>query len=253
LESLRDLCDVVVAVPNDDLLAHVDSAVLSDLYDRANPLLSGAVYALWQALSRPGYLRLDVADLRRLSSQTDGPCALGYADATGEERARRVAEALLAGPMLDQGRLLSKARLILIVIVGGADLRLQEVADIMGVLTPLVRPECRLTMGTALDDAWTGRVSVCALVGARRTVAATPATPQSPPPPAEVAGFDRTPDKTMPARGGGGKGRARGQQADLGLDVQSRRGRFKDVEPTLLQGEDLDVPTFVRRLIRIEK
>ena len=31
------------------------------------------------------------------------------------------------------------------------------------------------------------------------------------------------------------------------------RGRFKDVEPTMIDGEDLDIPTFVRRGIPIEK
>ncbi len=33
----------------------------------------------------------------------------------------------------------------------------------------------------------------------------------------------------------------------------SSKGRFKDVEPTVQNGEDLDIPTYIRRGISIEK
>jgi cell division protein FtsZ len=41
------------------------------------------------------------------------------------------------------------------------------------------------------------------------------------------------------------------EQTRLDLD-STGKGRFKDVEPTLYEGEDLDVPTFKRRGIRLK-
>ena len=41
-------------------------------------------------------------------------------------------------------------------------------------------------------------------------------------------------------------------QTDLGLDTDtSTTGRFKDVEATIVEGQDLDVPTYIRKGIRI--
>jgi hypothetical protein len=37
---------------------------------------------------------------------------------------------------------------------------------------------------------------------------------------------------------------------ELGLDG---RGRFKNMDPTVVDGEDLDIPTFVRLGVNIEK
>jgi cell division protein FtsZ len=44
----------------------------------------------------------------------------------------------------------------------------------------------------------------------------------------------------------GGKGRGRMRQTLLPLEIVSK-GRFEKSEPTLYRGEDLDVPTFIRR------
>ena len=40
-------------------------------------------------------------------------------------------------------------------------------------------------------------------------------------------------------------------QEELPLD-QAMRGRFKDLDPTMVDGQDLDVPTFIRLRIRLK-
>ncbi len=44
----------------------------------------------------------------------------------------------------------------------------------------------------------------------------------------------------------GARSRSRPEQTLLQLEIVSR-GRFEKSEPTIFRGEDLDVPTFVRR------
>ncbi|MGA1130304.1 MAG: hypothetical protein ACO3XN_09595, partial [Chthoniobacterales bacterium] len=43
----------------------------------------------------------------------------------------------------------------------------------------------------------------------------------------------------------------RQKQEELPLD-QAMRGRFKDLDPTMVDGQDLDVPTFIRMRIRLQ-
>ena len=50
--------------------------------------------------------------------------------------------------------------------------------------------------------------------------------------------------------GRGRKGAPRMRQVQLPLDIISR-GRFDKSEPTILKGEDLDIPTYVRRGISL--
>jgi hypothetical protein len=50
----------------------------------------------------------------------------------------------------------------------------------------------------------------------------------------------------------GAKKNAAGQtQEELPLD-QAMRGRFKDLDPTMVDGQDLDIPTFIRMRLRLK-
>ena len=62
---------------------------------------------------------------------------------------------------------------------------------------------------------------------------------------------ESTPDKTdwLLAQQGGSRGRkgsSRMKQGQLPLEIISR-GRFEKSEPTIYHGQDLDVPTYIRR------
>ena len=48
-----------------------------------------------------------------------------------------------------------------------------------------------------------------------------------------------------------GRARKGAQQSELQLGATSDRGRFQDVAPTLHDGADLDIPTYIRRGVRI--
>jgi len=69
---------------------------------------------------------------------------------------------------------------------------------------------------------------------------------------AEAEGEGDKPAKPSGKRGKGGKKTDAGQtQEELPLD-QAMRGRFKGLDPTMVDGQDLDVPTFIRMRIRLK-
>jgi len=239
LETLNAAADAVVVIPQERLLDHVGGDEVAETFHRANEVLACCVAALCNLLMRPGFINLDFADLEALVRHGEGTCALGMGEAEGEARAERAVEALVNGPLLEKGGVIARAEAILVGIMGGENLTVREVGTVMDALRARCPDACRISMGTFLDDAAHGKLSVVALVS-ESWVDAKPKTAEGP-----------STSKAEKPRGRR-RSRAAGQQELLSLDFPGK-GRFKNIEPTFLDGEDLDVPTYVRRGIAIEK
>ena len=77
--------------------------------------------------------------------------------------------------------------------------------------------------------------------------------------PAEPAAeADGPAEGDKPGDSGGKRGKGKGKkneagqtQEELPLD-QAMRGRFKDLDPTMVDGQDLDIPAFIRMRIRLK-
>lgn len=240
IASLRQSADAVVVVPNDRLFAHGQTDRVDAAFAAANTVLARGVCAMWKILTQPGYLNLTFADLRHLYMRMEGVCSLGYAEATGPDKAATAVEKLLQSPLTENGRTLENARMVLVSIVGGTDLALKEVGDVMNALRGAARADCRMFLGTVIDEEWRNRITLTVVPAEHVVVDEEAPSPVA----ASSAG-----DEIKPARR---RRRKAGEQVDLGLEV-SGKGRFKGVEPTILDGEDLDTPSFIRRGISIER
>jgi cell division protein FtsZ len=127
-------------------------------------------------------------------------------------------------------------------IVGGPDLSLGEIESIMSTISSSTHGDAHVYMGAASHPDWIGRLSV--------TILASEQWLQEPRKAEDPA--EGIPDAAEDETGSKKKRRGKVTQTKLSLDP-SGRGRFKDVEPTILDGQDLDIPTFKRRGIAIEK
>jgi hypothetical protein len=96
-------------------------------------------------------------------------------------------------------------------------------------------------MGTIVDEGWRGRVTV--------TVVASDQAGEGPVAEAAREAVPRGAGKERPARG---RKKPASAQGRFRLDPFGQ-GRFKGAEPTILEGEDLDIPTFLRREIPVER
>ncbi len=240
LREIQEVADTVVVIEAARLLEATGEAPVERAFEQADDLVGASLATLCRLLTQPGYIKLDLADLKALASQSGDRCTLAYGEADGVDRARMAAERALRGILTEGGRRVASAGALLVGIVGGPDLTLSEVGELMAAVDAVRAPECRVWMGTHIDPDATGRVSLAVFVA--ETFEAAPTA--------------RTPGSASPAVARGGKraDRARGAksvQPTLALGIAGR-GRFRNVEPTILDGEDLDVPTFMRRGLRIE-
>ena len=250
LAELRQAADAVIVVPNQRLFSLVEgAATVADSFARADTVLGRTIYSIWKLIVTPGLFSLGLADLQNVLQNGAGVGAIGYGDGSGPNKARAAVDALLASPLLEGGQLLADAMSVLISIVGGTDLTLPEIETVMNAIKSAVRKDAHIFMGTVVEDGWKGRVSVTALVSEQWAEEPAGAAPQLAPTAGSATGDEAEGSREKePAKGGRRRGRER--QGDLSLDAADK-GRFKDVEPTILDGEDLDIPTYLRRGIPI--
>ena len=234
LQDAVTAADLVCVIPNDRLFDGVATKEMESAFKKADEMLASGIFSLWQMLVQPAFVGIDLADLSALAARS-GACSFGFGNASGVGRAQDAVEALLNGPVLEKGRALRAGGAALVCVAGSHDMTLTEVGDIMTAIAKETSDDCDLKMGTVINEKWRDRVLVSAFIADRKRVASS--TPRTAPP---------TPPKA------GRKRKKRDLQDKLKLDV-SGKGRFKNVEATIMDGEDLDIPTFVRRGISVEK
>lgn len=276
LEQLKTQADAVICIPNDKIFKMAgDNASVVDAFKRADENIVLGVQAVWQLLSRKGLINLDFADLRATlgSKHCDGLFSHGVAE--GANKARDAVKMLLENPLLDGGDVLSKAEGVLVSILGGPDLTL---ADVQRAVEPISRHANRahIIMGAAIDETYRGKLAVTVIAAANilprrvvpQPVSTRPTTfarlgdaplyrnarPAATPVVAPVASTPKPAVENV-ARNEAvavAKSPAKPKQETLPLEGVSR-GRFDKSEPTLYNGEDLDVPTFIRRGVSLKR
>ena len=269
LEQLKAQADAVICIQNDKLFKIVgENATVLDAFKRGNEIVASGVQAIWQLLSRKGLINLDFADLRTTlgSKHCEGIFSCGEAE--GADKARDAVKALMESPLFDGGETLARAEGVLVSILGGPDLTL---TDVQRAVEPISRQANRahVIMGAAIDENYRGKLAVTVIAAAanmaRKSVQPIAVKPFSLRRPGEATPF-RTmsaPAQTTPIAGSATmaaisesavqkKEAAKPKQETLPLEGVSR-GRFDRSEATLYEGEDLDVPTFLRRGISLKR
>ena len=271
LAELKSSADGVICLPNEKVLKMIDeNTSVLETFKITNELLADGVRGIWRLLMRKGLIEIHFPDLAALIRDRHTESAFAVAEAMGPTRSREVMDKLLAHPMLDGGQILGESESVLVSLIGGPDLTMAEVNRVM----EQVNRQCehaQVIMGAAIDETFAERLAV-ALIAARRNpeheAEETQATgsreelgqqllPRSTParpgsrfvPPAPALGSDQV--QQLLARQGRGGSRQRKipsklRQTQLPLEIVSK-GRFDKGEPTIHKGEDLDVPTYIRR------
>ncbi len=264
LDQVRQHADAVISIPNDKLFKVMgDAATAVEAFQRCDAIIGSGVQALWQLVSRRGLINLDFADIRATLGGRHADGLFSHGEADGQNKARDAVKRLLENPLIDGGDALARSEAVLVSILGGPDLTLADVQRTVEPVTRLAR-RARVVMGAAIDESYRGRIAVTVIAAtpaaarkfgqlpAQRLAIGRTTIPLGVPPKPVGATTPAITAATEPRPETAEKKPAKPKQEQLGLGDISR-GRFDKGEPTLYDGEDLDVPTFIRRGVVLKR
>jgi cell division protein FtsZ len=267
LDLLRSVADGVICLPCQKTFKLIDeNTSVLDTFRITDGLLMESVRGVWRLLSRPGLIRIHFDDLCALVRDRHSESVFASVEAAGPARAREIVEKLIAHPLLDEGRALAESEAVLVSLVGGRELTMAEVNRVM----EQIGRQCeraQIIMGAAVDESLKGRLSVTVIAarqgpipmelpplapsgdsGEQVTARGVVARPGSRCAPSSPSMTPEQREQNL-ARNAGGRTRKpnpKMRQAQLPLAIISK-GRFDKSEPTIHKGEDLDIPTYIRR------
>lgn len=280
LLQLKLVTDGVLCLANQRVLKLIDENTrLSETFSITQNLLAQAVRCILRILTQHGFMNVSFADLCAVVQGRETESAFATVEAMGENRSREIGEKLLAHPLLDGGRVLSEADAVLVSLAGDADLTMAEITRVTEQITRHCE-KAHVITGAVVDETLKQKLAITVVASQRRgadveargeatdgefgddaghptagtlaandipkNAAARPPTRILPPPPELTVAEIKELERRRGAGKGGRKAAQKMRQGVLPLEVVSK-GRFDKSEPTIRQGEDLDLPTYIRR------
>jgi cell division protein FtsZ len=275
LAELRRVCDAVIPLANDMLLQEgTEQTSVLDAFARADEWIGRGVKSIWAMLSRTGLINVDFTAMRQVFQNRGGKTLFGLGVGSGENPAAAALEDLKNCPLLHTPEHARKADRLLVNITGGADLSLTKVNELMSAITDQFGSDAHVVMGAAIDEALQGRVEICVMgvtdVGGRNFVRRTATNPpqrkaEKPTTSTSAGGAATTNVKTVVTPEMAPRAAAKAaaaasthankpQQEEFGFqgpEPAENRGAFDKSDRNLFEGQDLDVPTYLRKGIKV--
>ena len=239
IAELSEHVDSLITIPNEKLLSVLgDRVTLRQAFAAANDVLFGAVQGIAELITCPGEINVDFADVRTVMSEK-GRAMMGSGRGSGEDAAMVAAEAAMRCPLLEDINL-NGARGILVNIMGGSDLGVDEFRMVNESVGEFASENALVVIGTSLDESVGEEVRV--------TVVATglgDSEPSAARQPVRLVNTEPAPAPEGATAGGASASDYRGYDVPTIIRKQPDRA-----EPIQMFEEDSDyqnIPVFLRR------
>ncbi len=148
--ELRNHVDTLIVVPNENLFSIINRRTpMTEAFGYADDVLRQGVQGISDLITRDGLVNLDFADVRTVMANK-GKAVMGTGMASGENRARHAAEQALHSPLLNDNRI-DGARGILINVVGGMSMGMQEVDEASTFIKEHGHKDAEIIWGAAIN------------------------------------------------------------------------------------------------------
>lgn len=156
LSSLVDVCDSVVVIDNNQLRAVAGNLPIREAFAVANQRVTDFINNITEALSVPGIMNLDFADIKAIM-MGGGICAVGFGEGSGTSKVEDAVSKALDNQLLNVEDI-SKARGALVHIEGGEDMTLEDVNSAGELVLDSVNSEARVVWGSKINPALDGKI-----------------------------------------------------------------------------------------------
>jgi cell division protein FtsZ len=246
ISALKEVADTVITIPNDRLRGLASkNAKMVDMFKRADEILLHSVKGITDLIMRPGLVNLDFADVKTTMSKA-GMAIMGIGVADGENRAVDAAERAISHPLLEDINI-DGAKGVLMNITSSSDITMEEMTEASERIYNEVGDDAEIIWGAVIDDDMGDemRVTVIATGIGQQSEEKEPAKEAVVDPtyggkvrditPADLSAGDVLDEPTY---------RRVERQKAANASTGSIYKGYKDM---IIDHNDLDVPTFLRR------
>ena len=276
LEKLRGVCDAVVVIDNDQLSGGAPStAAVGEAFLLSDRFLLSSLRALRGMIGTSGPVKITRTDLHSVLGVHDSVTHFAFGSSSGSNRLHEALERALKSPLLSlhgKGSALKEAKTVLLYLQGPSDLSFAEVQLAVEEIERIAGEKCQIKVGVQSGGSLEVPLELFMMTSSGGTaIQGRKHEPQpvkkTPIHQVDSIGLQRPEPETLapvpvpaavssgPAPGAKnakpvGKSGPKQTQGTLDLDTY-QRGRFDKSEPTIVGGEDLDIPTFLRKGIKL--
>ena len=159
VDELRNYVDTLIVVPNENLFSIINKQTpMTEAFEYADDVLRQGVQGISDLITRDGLVNLDFADVRTVMSNK-GKAVMGTGIANGENRARHAAEQALHSPLLNDNKI-DGARGILINVVGGMSMGMQEVDEASTFIKEHGHKDAEIIWGAAINPDFEDQIMI---------------------------------------------------------------------------------------------
>lgn len=160
IERLKPNTNSLVVVPNENLLRHDPKMTLLAGFQLSDSVVSTAVHAVSELISKPGMVNVDFADVRAVLS-VPGTCLVGIGVATGANRGLDAAMQAVQHSLLDSS--IEGAKGVVINITGGPDLSMEDIQVASSAISDMADPDANIIWGAVIDENMKDQIKVTAI------------------------------------------------------------------------------------------
>lgn len=226
IKELQQYVNTYLYVPNDKLLdLSGGKAGMTDAFKATDYIIGQAVSSISKIMNRPWLINVDYAALKTIMSEK-GNAVIGFGSSEGQHKAKGAMKQAIDSPLMEVSAL-SSARGILICVTAGEDVSLPDINAAVSMVSDKAHYDANIIFGVTVDPVLNEKAEV--------TLIATGLSVNVLEKEVQAEFCDTLPAVPVSKR-------VKTDQRET-----PNLGFFYDVEPTVYSGENLDIPTFMRR------
>jgi cell division protein FtsZ len=168
IEELCKIVDSFLIISNDKLRQLNDDLILSDLFRKADNLLTIAVKGIVEIITVTGYINVDFEDVKTVMKES-GAAIIGIGLAEGDNRAVNAVENALSSPFLNHNQIKGADNILLYITSGDREITFDEVSVIIDYIQNDTGQSTEIIWGNGEDASLGNKISITIIAtGLRR-------------------------------------------------------------------------------------
>ncbi|MCJ8330442.1 MAG: hypothetical protein MJH11_10715 [Lentisphaeria bacterium] len=238
IAALKRQSALLINIHNDLIFKYVPSTTkLTEALKKTNALIAEGILGLAEAVRCRKGIPLKFVDLQRSIWERQTNCSIGTGIASGEGRAKSVVDELLKAPLLGGAEFLQESHKIIAILSGDENLSVQDIERCHQELSSWLQPNTETLIGISTEEKTDQlKLTVLAIkyldfedpIHIKSLSSVPKADPQ------DLIESDD-------------------DAADDEIEVSGTLGIFGNSASTIRRNENLDIPTFIRRGVALER